>query len=253
MDPLPNILEETAAAAALSPKESESTSNNSNEENDSYLVCVNFNDNEDEQQVQQQQQSHTDDLNLDQSTRSVASATSNAPLRSSLKRRESINEEELDKISTSIVSNTSNNNIDSNESTSRKIKRNVSFTSLEIRSYPITLGDAPTSNGPPVSLDWEHDPQSTETHEIDSYEQHRTNTRRSKHEMIMPPSYRKYLLMREAGFSRVEIQRAVEEARRMSKKREATRKNLYLQPVEEVLESTKRRIGRLVGRNSSDK
>jgi hypothetical protein len=28
---------------------------------------------------------------------------------------------------------------------------------------------------------------------------------------------------------------------------------LYLQPVEEVLESTKRRIGRLVGRNSSDK
>jgi hypothetical protein len=59
--------------------------------------------------------------------------------------------------------------------------------------------------------------------------------------------------MREAGFSRGEIQRAVEEARRMSKKREATRKNLYLQPVEEVLESTKRRIGRLVGRNSSDK
>jgi hypothetical protein len=56
--------------------------------------------------------------------------------------------------------------------------------------------------------------------------------------------------MREAGFSRVEIQKAVEEARRMSKKREATRKNLYLQPVEEVLESTKRRIGKLVGRNS---
>jgi hypothetical protein len=59
--------------------------------------------------------------------------------------------------------------------------------------------------------------------------------------------------MREAGLSRVEIQKAVEEARRMSKKHEATRKNLYLQPVEEVLESTKRRIGRLVGRNSSDK
>jgi hypothetical protein len=39
----------------------------------------------------------------------------------------------------------------------------------------------------------------------------------------------------------------------MSKKREATRKNLYLQPVEEVLGSTKRRIGRSVGRNSSDK
>jgi hypothetical protein len=36
----------------------------------------------------------------------------------------------------------------------------------------------------------------------------------------------------------------MEEARQMSKKREATRKNLYLQPVEEVLESTKRRIGR---------
>jgi hypothetical protein len=179
--PLCLIFSRKRSNAALSPKESEPTSNNLNEENDSYLVCVNFNDDEDEQQVrQQQQQSHTDDL-LDRSTRSVASATSNAPLRSSLKRRESINEDELDKRSTSILSNTSNNNnnlrssiksIDSNESTSRKLKQKVSFTSLEIRSYPITLGDAPTSNGPPVSLDWEHNPQSTQVYKIDSYEQH---------------------------------------------------------------------------------
>ena len=37
---------------------------------------------------------------------------------------------------------------------SNKMRRNVSFGSLEIRSYPVTLGDAPTTNGPPVQLDW---------------------------------------------------------------------------------------------------
>ncbi|KAL7484952.1 hypothetical protein ACHAW6_010551 [Cyclotella cf. meneghiniana] len=127
--------------------------------------------------------------------------------------------------------------------------RNVSFSSLEIRSYNLTLGDAPTSKGPAISLDWEYDPQSTVV-QIDDYENERRSTRRSKHEMLMPPSYRQYLLMREAGFTRGEIQRAVDQARRLAKERERTRRNLALQPVEEVLETAKKKFGRLVRRSS---
>eukprot|EP00804_Cyclotella_cryptica_P014464 CCRYP_004798-RA/>CCRYP_004798-RA protein AED:0.12 eAED:0.12 QI:0/-1/0/1/-1/1/1/0/389 len=127
--------------------------------------------------------------------------------------------------------------------------RNVSFSSLEIRSYNVTLGDAPTSNGPAISLDWEYDPQSTVI-QIDDYENERISTRRSKHEMLMPPSYRQYLLMREAGFSRGEIQRAVDQARRIAKERDRTRRNLALQPVEEALETARKKFGRLVKRSS---
>ena len=61
------------------------------------------------------------------------------PLRSSLKKESS---ESLYNLDSSMNSTGSN-----------KMRR-ISFGSLEIRSYPVTLGDAPTTNGPPVQLDW---------------------------------------------------------------------------------------------------
>ena len=48
------------------------------------------------------------------------------------------------------------------------MKRNVSFSSLEIRSYNVTLGDAPTASGPPVTLSWEYNPTS-ESYDVDRY------------------------------------------------------------------------------------
>ena len=62
------------------------------------------------------------------------------PLRSSLKKESS---DSLYNLDSSMKSTGSN-----------KMRRNVSFGSIEIRSYPVTLGDAPTTNGPPVQLDW---------------------------------------------------------------------------------------------------
>ena len=107
----------------------------------------------------------------------------------------------------------------------------------------MTLGDAPTSSGPPVSLDWDYDP-TPEIVTIDHYEQ--TKTRKETREMFMPASHRQYLLMREAGISRGAIKSAVKESRKIAKERERTRKNLRLQPMEEMVENTRRRIGRLV-------
>lgn len=127
------------------------------------------------------------------------------------------------------------------------MKRNVSFSSLEIRSYNITVGDAPTPNGVPLSLDWEYDPSETETYDVNVYESNR-GTRREKHEMYVPNQYRVYLLMRDAGVSRREIKMAIEESRSSFKRRQQTVKNLKMQPVEEALEKTKRKFVKLTGR-----
>jgi hypothetical protein len=92
-------------------------------------------------------------------------------------------------------------------------------------SSSITLGDAPTPNGPPVSLAWEYDPAATEEHDVDVYERHRTSElgrRRSRGELLMPAEFRRRLLLREGGCTTREIREAVEEARRAARRRERT-------------------------------
>eukprot|EP00956_Cyclotella_meneghiniana_P029240 scaffold70262_cov88-Cyclotella_meneghiniana.AAC.5 len=204
----------------------------------STLVPVKFVDSLNENDLDESIQS-TNSNNNDRSS-SNGNINNNNPHRSSLKRTESNS-----CLKSSIKSTDSIHSINTTSSSNNKLKRNnVSFTSLEIRSYPMTLGDAPTSTGPPITLDWDYDPTQSEVVTIDHYERHKTP--RAKHEMFMPASHRQYLLMREAGVSRSAIKSAVKEARKIAKERERTRKNLRLQPVEEMVENTKRRIGRLV-------
>ncbi|KAL3805614.1 hypothetical protein HJC23_005858 [Cyclotella cryptica] len=137
---------------------------------------------------------------------------------------------------------------DSNHSIEGMIQSlpNVAFSSLEIRSYNITLGDAPSSTGPPISLDWGYDPTSTATYDVDYYESYRSNEapRRTKSELLMPASHRRELLMSEAGCTRVQIDQALMEARKVVKARNTTRKNLAWQPMQEALENTKRTLGK---------
>lgn len=120
----------------------------------------------------------------------------------------------------------------------------VSFGELEIRSYNMTVGNTPTPNGVPLSLDWEYDPEATLTTDVDTYEFNR-GERRSKHEMFVPNQYRVYLLMKDAGLSRREIRAAIEDSQRAFKNRQKTVKNLKMQPVEEALEKTKKSISKI--------
>ena len=120
----------------------------------------------------------------------------------------------------------------------------VSFGDLEIRSYNMTVGNTPTPNGVPLSLDWEYDPEATLTTDVDTYEFNR-GERRSKHEMFVPNQYRVYLLMKDAGLSRREIRAAIEDSQRAFKNRQKTVKNLKMQPVEEALEKTKKSISKI--------
>jgi len=135
---------------------------------------------------------------------------------------------------------------------SSSMKRNVSFSSLEIRSYNITLGDAPTSCA--VSLDWEYDPSATQEYEVETYEAYRETTPpRNTKELLMPESHRQYLLLRDAGLSRREIGLALDEAVRVAKQRQVTVRSLRSQSVEEAVEKTKKRFsfGKKGGSKSS--
>lgn len=129
----------------------------------------------------------------------------------------------------------------------KSAKRNVSFSSLEIRSYGVTLGDAPTARGPPVSLGWDYDAGGIREYDVDHYETYRAAEapRRSVAELSISPMDRYWLLVNEAGCRRDEIQRAMNDAKRVLRQRERTRKGVKLRfvpPMEEVLEKATRRL-----------
>ena len=67
---------------------------------------------------------------------------------------------------------------------STKILKTVSFNDLEIREYPIILGDNPgCSNGVPITIDWVYAEQ--EPLDIEEYENLR-GSRRDLHDMRIP-------------------------------------------------------------------
>ena len=157
------------------------------------------------------------------------------PLKSSLK-------PSLRTSQTSIASNLSE------DSSQHSMKRNVSFSNLEIRSYGVTLGDCPTLSGPPISLDYKDDPQ-TQVHDVEIYEQLRSvtpenpsplNPRRYGDELFIHPSRRQYLLMRDAGFSRMQIKQATEEAQRAAMERKKGAKRSVR--LDEMLEKANSRF-----------
>ncbi|EJK60039.1 hypothetical protein THAOC_19676 [Thalassiosira oceanica] len=136
---------------------------------------------------------------------------------------------------------------------SDRLTRNVSFSSIEIRSYARTMGDAPTTNGIPVQLDWKYDPDAEE-YSVDDYESYRVDVpRRDNVEMHMPPCHRQYLLMREWGFTRGEIKAQMEIVKKAAKDRHKTISTLKYQPYEERLEKTRRVFGKLTRSSSFSK
>lgn len=87
----------------------------------------------------------------------------------------------------------------------------VRFGTVEIRSYPVILGNNPSpSAGPPVGIGWQHDPEATLKKDIDSYEESRASvgSRRSKAEHLKIAASAREEMLLEAGYSREEIRLA---------------------------------------------
>mmetsp|Transcript_11723 Transcript_11723/g.19858 ORF Transcript_11723/g.19858 Transcript_11723/m.19858 type:complete len:247 (-) Transcript_11723:639-1379(-) len=123
-------------------------------------------------------------------------------------------------------------------------QRSVSFKSLEIREYNMTLGDHPSAySGPPVTLDWNHDPH-VEVVDVDLYEQAR-KPRRNRKQLKLSSREREELLV-EGGFSMKDIEVAWNSALKIRKQRyETVMQGVMSTKVEEALESANRKFWRL--------
>ena len=126
----------------------------------------------------------------------------------------------------------------------------VSFDTVEIRGYYITLGDNPScSRGPPISLDWKYEQELVM--KVEEYEQHHTATsrRRSKEQMIVPAVVREEMIRTNTDYTRSEIQDTVQEIQKIQKSRQKNATHsVRRQRNEELLESITKRI--LTRRNS---
>ena len=111
---------------------------------------------------------------------------------------------------------------DSSSTGREGFRRTASFSTLEIRSYDITIGDNPGgSHGAPVSLSWDYNPDNTIMVDLETYEKTRPQ-RRARSEMYMSGSIRMFLLMKNKGYSLREIEAAAKDAEKLRKKRQNT-------------------------------
>lgn len=129
-------------------------------------------------------------------------------------------------------------------SSTSSLKRNVSFTNLEIREYTIALSDHPgCSYGPPIQLGWDY--QDRQSVEVDEYEKHRP-PRRSPHQLVLSYNVRRYLLLKRAGYSKSELQHAMKEVERVKRGRMVTDLFLPASPIDETFEEVVNRVKQLL-------
>jgi hypothetical protein len=104
---------------------------------------------------------------------------------------------------------------------SRGRRGRVSFSTLEFREYDIALSDHPgCSYGPPIQLGWDYGDEATVV-ALEDYEKFRT-PRRSGHQLVLSVYDRRFSLQT-AGYSKADLQRAVQEVERVKRQRSSTK------------------------------
>lgn len=116
-------------------------------------------------------------------------------------------------------------------------RQRIKFSTLQIRHFPIICGDNPAVTfGCPLTIDWQYDDEVTLS--IDEYEEGRSAPR-SMIELRMPSALRERML-RELGFSRMEIQQSTKAATIARNRRKRTEETMKLAPIQEAIERAKR-------------
>ena len=185
--------------------------------------------------LQPQNRANSMPVSLSQATLPV---TSSAPSSSSSTRR-LLRKSSLKKVSSkqSTASSTcsSSNNNDS-------MKPTVSFSSLSIREYNVALSDHPScSFGPPVQLDWTYSQQHDNIC-LETYESTR-QPRRQGTKLMLSYYDRRFLLLKQAGYSKRELQEAMQEVERVKRERMVTD---FLLPATLVLDDTMETVTRTI-------
>jgi len=121
----------------------------------------------------------------------------------------------------------------------------VRFDKVQIRDYPVILGDNPaTTEGPPLTIDWVYD--IADEFSVDEYETTRP-PRRGTVEMNIPHDMRIDMLKR-CGFTSKEILQRIKEVSDARNARLVTKQMLYRSDTNERLENISRGFGNLFSR-----
>ena len=104
------------------------------------------------------------------------------------------------------------------------IKRNVSFSHLQVREYDITLGDNPSvSSGLPISLDWNYNPHERVA-SIEAFESVRI--RRNSSELVLSDRQRDGLLNSRADISFTDVNMVLQDVAAARLERKMSRNEL---------------------------
>jgi hypothetical protein len=122
---------------------------------------------------------------------------------------------------------------------SAKIRRNVSFHSVNVREYDRTVGDNPSCrSGPPLSLDWSYSKKYEKN--LEEYELERSEDRVNNMRKLHMNKYkRRNLLAFHWGHSDDEMKEARKSTKKMQRQRSMTQLLLPISMAEEALVSFK--------------
>jgi len=102
-----------------------------------------------------------------------------------------------------------------------KEKKNVRFSTIEIRLFDRTIGDNPScSDGVPITLDWNY--TMLPAKDLQEYEENRI-PKRNKNHLALTKITRKNQMHRHFGYSYKEIEKASKKIEKVKKQRAATR------------------------------
>jgi hypothetical protein len=117
------------------------------------------------------------------------------------------------------------------------INRSVSFSSVDIKEFKMTLGHHPSvSSGPPLMLDGA--PLASQVVDLDDFEASRSQTRRTTRRQLKLSRTDRNGILDEEGFTPEEINDACVQARKIRQQREESlRTGVLLSAIEDLLET----------------
>ncbi|KAL7437256.1 hypothetical protein ACHAXM_005542 [Skeletonema potamos] len=132
----------------------------------------------------------------------------------------------------------------------KSLKKKVSFSHLQIRTYETILGDNPScTGGPSLSIGWRYNPEHFNS-TVDEYERKQDELyggpeiRPLDIDLVLHRSERESILMR-MGYTQPDLAEAVRRLNKAKSRRRQTVHNLPVMFLEEKAESFKRTVGRL--------
>lgn len=128
----------------------------------------------------------------------------------------------------------------------RSMDHGVSFHQVEIRRYPMIVGDNPSSElGLPVCLDWKYD--ALPPLDLDDYEETRSKQRRKNLRHLVLSYYRRQQILERVHPPEV-LHQAAKEVSKSRWQRQITRFFLPVAKLEEATQSARRKVKRMLGK-----